>query len=151
MGLKTTVCMCSWGKFWAKNRKKTKNPTATSKKLGAKILCREQKQGTSHAPCTQHHKEVGKTMKPPYCWPLDTPPPSPHTRNQLTRPQGASKGTHYLSLLPPAATGTPIQLCLNVLAWPHQFLLTGEGQEPWSDHCCLAVSTKAEQVYFLQL
>ena len=87
-------------------------------------MCREQKQGTSHAPCTKHHKEVGKT--------LDTPTPSPHARHQLTRPQGASNGTCYLSSLPLATTGTPIKCCLNVLAWPHQFLLTGEGQEPWS-------------------
>ena len=39
VGLKTTACMRSWGKFWAKHQKKTKNPIATSKELGAKIVC----------------------------------------------------------------------------------------------------------------
>ena len=28
MGWKITVCMCSWGKFWTKNMKRPKNPTA---------------------------------------------------------------------------------------------------------------------------
>ena len=39
--------------------------------------------------------------------------PSPHIRNQLTAPQGASKGICYLFLLPAAAAGTPIKPCLN--------------------------------------
>ena len=89
--------MCSWGKFWAKNRKKTKNPTATSKKLGAKILCREQKQGTSHAPCTQHHKEVGKTLKPLSCLtPGHTPTLTACKEPAGPSPQQASQGTYCL-------------------------------------------------------
>ena len=67
MGIKTAACMRNWGKFWAKIQKRPKHPTATSKELGAKIVCREEKQGTAHAPCTQHHKEVGKTLKPLSC------------------------------------------------------------------------------------
>ena len=55
------------GQILGKKLKKMKNPTATSEELGAKALCWEQKQGTSHAPCIQHHKEVGKTRKPPSC------------------------------------------------------------------------------------
>ena len=34
---------------------KDQNPTATSEEPGAKVGCWEQKQGTVHAPWTQHH------------------------------------------------------------------------------------------------
>ena len=37
-----------------------KNPTATSEESGAKTGCQEQKQGTVHAPCTQHHQKGGQ-------------------------------------------------------------------------------------------
>ena len=35
--------MCSWGKLWTKDTKRPKNPTATSKELGGKTGCPEQK------------------------------------------------------------------------------------------------------------
>ena len=45
--------MQSWGKFWmARYRKTKKTPAATSEELG-------EKQGTAHAPCTQHHQRGG--------------------------------------------------------------------------------------------
>ena len=50
MGLKTTVCTHSWDKFWTKDAKRPKNPTAASEELGAKPGCWEQKQGAAHAP-----------------------------------------------------------------------------------------------------
>ena len=40
------------------NQKQT--PTAISEEPGAKTGCREQKQGTAHAPCTQHHQRGGQ-------------------------------------------------------------------------------------------
>ena len=39
-------------------------------------------------------------LNTPLAWPLDTPLPSPHLRNQLTLLQEASKGTCYLFLAP---------------------------------------------------
>jgi len=30
VGVKITMCICSWSKFWTKKYKKTENPTATS-------------------------------------------------------------------------------------------------------------------------
>ena len=72
--------MPSWGKFWTQKiqrNQKTQLPL---------LKCREQKQGTVHAPCTQHHLRGGKIPKPPL-WPatplarlLYTPLPSPHIR-----------------------------------------------------------------------
>ena len=44
-GLKITVCMLSWGNSGPKDTK-TKSPTATSEKPGAKTGCWEQKQCT---------------------------------------------------------------------------------------------------------
>ena len=52
--------MHSWGKLCTTRYKKTKNPTATSEEQGAKTGCQEQKQGTAHAPCTQHHQRGGQ-------------------------------------------------------------------------------------------
>ena len=62
-GTKTNWCMHSVGKFGPKDTKRQqqqKNPTAISEEPGAKIGCQEKKQGTAHAPCTQHHKGVDK-------------------------------------------------------------------------------------------
>ena len=50
IGLKINACIDSWSKCWTKDRKRPKNPTATFKEPGTKIGCREQKQGTKHAP-----------------------------------------------------------------------------------------------------
>ena len=94
-------------------------------------MCQEQKQGTAHAPCSQHHKEVGKTPKPLSC---PTPEHTPTlTYKKPAHPaSGASQGTYYLFSLPPATTGTPTVFpeCLGLASY--QFLLTGEDQEPWS-------------------
>ena len=56
MGLKIAAGMCSWGELWTTRYKKTKNPTVISEETGAKSGCWEQKQGTAHEPCTQHHQ-----------------------------------------------------------------------------------------------
>ena len=46
--------MHSWSHAWTERTKKTKiKPTATSKELGEKTGCWEQKQRTAHASCTQ--------------------------------------------------------------------------------------------------
>ena len=49
--------MHSWGKIMEKRYKETKKtPTATFEEPGAKTGCWEQKQGTEHALCIQHHQ-----------------------------------------------------------------------------------------------
>ena len=40
IGLKLTVYMCRWGKFWTKDTKRPKNPTATFEVPEAKIKSR---------------------------------------------------------------------------------------------------------------
>ena len=57
MGLKITV-HALLGQIQDKVTKIPKYPTTIFKSL-------EQKLGTAHAPCTQHHQGVGKTRKPP--------------------------------------------------------------------------------------
>ena len=48
------------GQIMGKKLQKTKKtPTATFEETGAKDGGQEQKQGTVHAPCTQHHKKGG--------------------------------------------------------------------------------------------
>ena len=52
--------MHSWGKFWTQKLQKPKHPTATFEKPGAKMVCQEQRQGTTaYAPCTQLHLKGG--------------------------------------------------------------------------------------------
>ena len=64
MGLKITVYMHGWGKFWTKRYKDQKTQLPLLK-------CLEQKQGVGSksrvlsAPCTRHYKRVGRLPKPP--------------------------------------------------------------------------------------
>ena len=46
--------MRSWGKFWTTRYKKTKKTQLPF------LKSQEQKQGTAHAPCTQHHQRGGQ-------------------------------------------------------------------------------------------
>ena len=116
MELKITACMRSQGKFWTKDTRRPKNPTAASEEPGVKTGCWEQKHGTEHAPCTPHHQRVGKTPKPPLRPdPWTHPYPHPIQGTSLP-PQGASKGICCLFSQPPASVGTPIKPCLNFLS-----------------------------------
>lgn len=49
-GPKITLCMRSWGKLWTTRYKKTEKTNSYFEKLRSKTGCREQKQGTIHAP-----------------------------------------------------------------------------------------------------
>ena len=106
--------MCSWGKLWTK---RPKSPTATSEEPGAKAGGQEQKQGTVHAPCTQHHQRGGQSTKAtPPAQPLDPPLPSPHGRNQLIRPpfgKQVGKGTCCLF-----SVRGPNKALPEFLVWP---------------------------------
>ena len=54
--LKVNCMHAQLGQIMDKKMQKTKKtPTATLEEPGAKTGCWEQKQGTEHAPCTQHH------------------------------------------------------------------------------------------------
>ena len=64
--------MYSWDKSWARGYKKPKNPTAPSEELRAKAGHQKQKQGPTHACCTQHHKRGGSHLRNP-----SGPPPKP--------------------------------------------------------------------------
>ena len=43
------------------NSERPKNQTDSFEEPGAKTECQEQKQGTAHTPCTQHHQGGGQT------------------------------------------------------------------------------------------
>ena len=107
MGLKITACM-QLGQILDKRDQKTQLPLLKSP---------EHKQGTAHAPCTHRHLRGGQTTRAtPPAQPLDTPLPSPHIRNQLPPPWGASNGTCCLFSLLLAAAGAPVKPCLNFLS-----------------------------------
>ena len=86
MGLKITVYMCSWGKFWTKETKRPKSPTANFEEPGAKA------ESCVMPPTLNTSLEGAKPCKLPLQPNLWTPLPSPHIRNQLTLPSsGISK------------------------------------------------------------
>ena len=60
-GQKITVCMRSRGKFWTRHKKTKKVQLPLLKSQEQKTGCWEQKQGTEHALCTQHHQRGGQT------------------------------------------------------------------------------------------
>lgn len=109
MGLKITVC--SWGKFWTQMIQRPKNPTVISEKLGAKTWVSEQKQTTAMPPALSITERWANHLSHPLAW--------PQIRNEIT-------ASHILR-----GTGAPLKPCLNLSALSCQFLLIGEGQEPW--------------------
>ena len=63
----------------------------------------EQKQGTVHIPCTQHHLREGAAKHPSHTLTL-----TPHKEQALPPPpRGASEGN-------PDALGAPVKPCLNL-------------------------------------
>ena len=110
-GLKITACMCSEGKLWTIRYKKTKKPTATSEKPGAKAV---------YCECPVH-------ITPPKAWAnyLSHPPgPIPGHTTTLTpykesaRPHWASeKGNLLLVLAPPCCSRVPNKALPEFLVW----------------------------------
>ena len=90
--------------------KETKNPTATSEELEAKLWCLEQTQGTTHAPCTHHQlREVGKPPKPPL-WPDPSTHLYPHPIKGTSSPLLREPARNLLLVLtPPAAARAPVK------------------------------------------
>ena len=89
-------------------------------------------------------KGVGRPPKPTLQPnPRHTPTLTPY-KEPARPPGGASKGTCYLFLLPPAAAGAPIKPCLISCMASYQFLLIKEGQEPWlvTGPCFLGIPNK---------
>ena len=111
MGQKITACMHSWGKFWTKDKKRPKNPTANFEEPGAKtvyFVC------PLHIPPT---REWAKHLSQP------SGPTPRHTptltlyKERARPPSGSGKlGHRLLVLAPPAAAGAPIKPCLNFLS-----------------------------------
>ena len=136
MGLKITVCMHSWDRFWTKDWKRPESPTATFEEPGAKLGvrgktgCREQRQSTEHAPCTRHYLRGGQTT---YVTlqsdPLDTPLSSPHFRI-ASRPLG-EQGSLLFVLSPSAAEGAAMKSRRNLLSGLWSIPVDQGGQEPW--------------------
>ena len=77
----------------------------------------EQKQGTVHIPCTQHHLREGAAKHPSHTLTL-----TPHKEQALPPPpRGASEGN-------PDALGAPVKPCLNLAS--DQFLSINEAKNP---------------------
>ena len=121
MGLKITVCMSSWGKFWTKDTKRPKNPQQPLLKSLEQEQGVGQRQGTKHALCAQHHLRKGWADLLATSLALDTPLHSPHTRNKSASPQHASgQGNLFLGLTPIPCSRAPVKPCLSFLfgLWP---------------------------------
>ena len=95
--------MHSWGKFWTKDTKASKNPAATSGELRTSArYC-----GTVCAPCTQYHQRGGQTTQAtPLTQPLDTT--SPHLNKEQTPLGGSQQQGNLLFVITPplAVAGT---------------------------------------------
>ena len=114
-----------------KIQKDPKNPTATSEELGARTGCREQKQGTAHAPWHStppkgwaKHLSHPSSLTHPYSHPIQGTS-SPLFREQAREPVACSRSP----LLQQGPRWSP--------AWisylgSSQFLWILEGQGPWS-------------------
>ena len=98
MGLKITVWMHLWGKFW------------TEKYKDKKPNCHFWRAGRKAGYCTQHHRGVGKPPKP-HLQPDPCIHLTPDKEKACHLRWGASQGTCYLfSLIPAASKGaTPIK------------------------------------------
>ena len=114
--LKITACI--WGKFWTqKIQRDQKAHLPLLKSL-------EPKQGVGNKStvlsCPLHTTPPegwAGHLSHPLARPLDTPLPSPHIRNKLAPPWGASKQKNCcLFSLPPAAAGAAVKPCLNFLS-----------------------------------
>ena len=104
--------MCSWVKIWTKiYKRQTQLPFLKSRE---KNWVSGAKQGTAQAPALNATKGWAEHLTHP------SGPTPGHTptliRNQLASPQRASKGTCYLSSLPPAAS--PNKALPEFLVWP---------------------------------
>ena len=108
MGLKITVCMGSWGKFWTQ---KLTNPIATFEEQGAKVIVESKSRVLHMRPAFNITIGVGKTPESPFCSiPAHTPTLSPYKEQAHFLTPGVSKQRSLLFVLAPsAATGTPVK------------------------------------------
>ena len=123
--------MCSWGKFWTKDIKGPKNPTATFEEPGAKA---------GYCTCPLH--------TPPKGWAkhLSHPSnPTPGHTATLTpykepaRPSSGSEQGNLLSVLaPPCCSRRPNKVLPEFLVWPLvHFYSLGKAKNPGWYHCYL--------------
>lgn len=113
MGLKGTVCMGSWGKFWTQ---KLTNPVSTFEEQGAKLIVESKSRVRHMRPALNITTRVGKTPKSPFCSiPAHTPNLRPYKEQARCSTPGVSKQRSPLLVLAlSAATGTPIKPGLNL-------------------------------------
>ena len=110
MGLKITVCMHSWGKFWTKdkNHQKTQLPLLKSSEQvqGTVVLC--------VPPAYTTTKGVCKPPKPPL-WPGPWTHTSPHLNKEQTQPFGSQQQRNLLFVIasPLAVAGAPVKPSLE--------------------------------------
>ena len=98
------------------DKKRLKRPMPTSEEPGEKAGVWEEKPGTGHAPCIQHHLSGEPPSKPslqpnPWTWPTLTP-----YRAQARLPLGsewAREPATCSHCLLPCCSGDPIKPCLN--------------------------------------
>ena len=113
-GLKITVCMCSWGKFWT-SYKETKKPNCHFWRA------RKKSRVLRMPPAHNTTKGVGKTPKPPL-WPDPWTHPYPHPISGTSSPaplrEQASKETCYLFLLPPCCSRDSNKALPEFVVWP---------------------------------
>ena len=94
--------MLSWGNSGPKDTK-TKSPTATSEKPGAKQGVGSKSSVLCVTPCTEHHQRVGKPPKPPI-------PGHTLTLTPGKEQAHSSPPTCYLFSLSSASAEAPINL-----------------------------------------
>ena len=101
MGLKITVTMSSWSKFWTQKIQSLKSPSATFEEPGTKTGCQEQNRilcmPLSHTPPKGWAKHPSRSSGPSHGHTATLT----HRRNKLSPPpQGSRRGTrvcfHYL-------------------------------------------------------
>ena len=119
LGLKITVCLCSWGKLWSKDTKRPKKPNCHFWRARSKN--RELVAKAGYCACPLH-------TTPPKGWTNDPSHPSGQTPGYIPTlipykeqacphfGKWASKGTCYLFLPPPATARAPVKPCLNFVS-----------------------------------
>ena len=120
-GLKNNCRYAQLGQILDKSYKKTKKKSQLPllKSWEQKQGVQEQKQGTAHAPCPQHHLRGGqKTSATPPARPLDTPLPSPHIRNPLTSHSGSEQARETVNCSRFPCCRSPSKALPEFPVWP---------------------------------
>ena len=109
MGLKTSACICRWGKLWMTKYKKTKTPTANSE---------GQKQGTANDSCTHTCKGWANHLSYPLS-PSHWSGPALTSFKAPAYPPSENKQGHLFHVFPPLWYNvSPDKALPEFLVWP---------------------------------